>query len=183
MALTAKNRTVLWLVGALGAMIALTVASVPLYRAFCQATGFNGTARRAKQELATTAAVSKVMRVHFDANTNAIPWKFTPDVPYLDTQVGKTKIAYFTVTNTSQQALTGKASYNILPDTMGPYFLKLQCFCFQNETLQPGESRHFQVVYYLDPKLVKDNDTKDVPDVTLSYTFFQVKDDGAGVKN
>lgn len=183
MALTAKNRTVLWLVGALGLMIALTAVSVPLYRAFCSATGFNGTARRAKAELSSTAALNRYMRVHFDANTADIPWKFTPDVPYLDTQVGKTKLAYFTVTNMSDQAITGRASYNILPDTMGPYFMKLQCFCFQNETLAPHESRHFQVVYYLDPKLMRDSDTKNVPDVTLSYTFFQARGDGSSAKN
>ncbi len=183
MAMTGKNRTVLWLVGALAVMITLTAVSVPLYRAFCSATGFNGTARRAKQELATTAAVNKVMRVHFDANTNAIPWTFKPDAPYLDTQVGRTKIAYFSVTNTSNQTITGRASYNILPDTMGKYFMKLQCFCFQNDTLKPGESRQFQVVYFLDPKLTKDDDTRDIGDVTLSYTFFQPRDGDATAKN
>ena len=183
MAMSPKNRTVLWLVGTLGVMIALTAVSVPLYRAFCSATGFNGTARRASKELAASAAVDKTMRVHFDANINAIPWRFKPDAPYLDTQVGKTKIAYFTVTNTSDQTVTGRASYNILPDTMGPYFMKLQCFCFQNETLKPGESRQFQVVYFLDPKLMQDPDTKGIGDVTLSYTFFTARDDGSAAKN
>ena len=183
MAMAPKHRTALWLVGALGLMLVLTAVSVPLYRAFCSATGFNGTARRATKELAATAAIDKVMRVHFDANTNAIPWSFKPDVPYLDTQVGKTKIAYFTVTNKSATAITGRASYNILPDTMGAYFLKLQCFCFQNETLKPGESKQFQVVYYLDPKLVKDPDTRNLPDVTLSYTFFEAKNGDETAKN
>ena len=171
-----NHRVALYLVGALVVMIALTAASVPLYRAFCSATGFNGTARRARQALASSAAINRTMRVHFDANTNAIPWTFKPDQPSLDTQVGKTKMIYFTVTNHAPTAVTGRASYNILPDTMGPYFMKLQCFCFQNQTLQPGESRQFPVVYFLDPKLIQDVDTRDLTDVTLSYTFFTAKD-------
>jgi cytochrome c oxidase assembly protein subunit 11 len=169
-----NTRVVLYLVGTLVAMGGLAYASVPLYRAFCSATGFNGTARKAIA--APTVAADKVMRVRFDANTRGMPWTFAPDVPYLDSQVGRTKKVNFTVTNTGKTPITGRASYNILPDTMGPYFMKLQCFCFQNQTLQPGESKQFPVVYYLDPKLMTDPDTKTLPEVTLSYTFFEAKD-------
>jgi cytochrome c oxidase assembly protein subunit 11 len=172
-----KNlRTVWMLVGALVAMIGLAYASVPLYRAFCSATGFNGEARRARE--APRYAVNKVMRVHFDVNTRNLPWTFKPAVPYLDTQVGKTKLVTFSVTNTADHPVTGRASFNVLPDTMGAYFMKLQCFCFQDQTLKPGESRDFQVVYFLDPRLVRDQDTKTVSDVTLSYTFYESKSDG-----
>ncbi|HVZ29095.1 MAG TPA: cytochrome c oxidase assembly protein [Asticcacaulis sp.] len=175
-----NTRVVLSLVGALVVMGGLAYASVPLYRAFCSATGFNGTARKAAA--APTVAVNRFMRVRFDANARDIPWAFKPDAPYLDTQVGRTKMINFTVTNTAKVPITGRASYNILPDTMGPYFMKLQCFCFQNQTLQPGESKQFPVVYYLDPKLITDPDTKTLPEVTLSYTFFEAKDDTAEAK-
>lgn len=181
MAADRKQRTVLWLLGALGVMIALTALSVPMYRAFCQATGFGGTARKAA--VASRTVSDKVIRVHFDTNRHDIPWQFKADAPYMDTHVGRTMTAFFTVTNTSDHAVTGRASYNILPDTMGAYFMKLQCFCFQNQTLQPGESRQFQVVYFLDPKLLQDIDTRDLPDVTLSYTFFEARDDDTGAKN
>ena len=178
MTLDKNSRLVVILVAAACVMGGLAFVAIPLYHKFCALTGFGGTARRAYAASKTLS--SKVMRVHFDANTQAIPWTFKPDQPYKDTQVGKTTMMYFTVTNTSSQTITGRASYNILPDTMGPYFMKLQCFCFQNQTLKPGESRQFPVVYFLDPKLTKDEDTKDVPDVTLSYTFFTAKDsDGA----
>ena len=173
MARKGHARIVWMLVGALVVMGGLAYASIPLYRAFCSATGFNGEARRARE--APRYAVNKMMRVHFDANTNAIPWTFKPTVPYLDTQVGKTKLMTFTVTNTSNRTVTGRASFNVLPDTMGAYFMKLQCFCFQDQTLKPGESRQFPVVYFLDPKLMSDPDTKSLPDVTLSYTFFESK--------
>ena len=166
-------RTVWMLVGALVFMTGLAFASVPLYRAFCSATGFNGEARRARET--PRYAVDKVMRVHFDVNAHNIPWSFKPQVPYLDTQVGKTKMITFMVTNNADHPVTGRASYNVLPDTMGAYFMKLQCFCFQDQTLQPGESRSFPVVYFLDPKLMTDQDTKTIDDVTLSYTFFESK--------
>lgn len=175
-----NTRVVLSLVGALVVMGGLAYASVPLYRAFCSATGFNGTARKAAA--APKVAADKVMRVRFDANARDIPWSFKPDAPFIDTQVGLTKKIEFTVTNNGKTPITGRASYNILPDTMGPYFMKLQCFCFQNQTLQPGESKQFPVAYYLDPKLMTDPDTKALPEVTLSYTFFEVKDDVAAAK-
>ena len=174
MTISKNARMVLYLTGTLLVMCALVAVSVPMYRAFCNATGFNGTARKALA--APRVATNQIMRVHFDANTNGIPWHFKADRPYLDTRVGKTAMMTFSVTNTGKVPITGRASYNILPDTMGPYFMKLQCFCFQDQTLQPGESRSFPVVYFLDPKLMSNSDTRNVPDVTLSYTFFQVKE-------
>jgi cytochrome c oxidase assembly protein subunit 11 len=169
-----NTKVALYLLGTLVFMAGLAYASVPLYRAFCSATGFGGTARKAIA--APTVAANKVMRVRFDTNAQAIPWTFKPETPYVDVQVGRTKMVNFTVTNTAKTAITGRAAYNILPDTMGAYFMKLQCFCFQNQTLQPGESKQFPVVFFLDPLLMKDPDTKDLPEVTLSYTFFESKD-------
>ncbi len=173
--MTKNTRLVLILVAAVVFMGGMAFVALPLYHKFCELTGFNGTARRATE--ASKVITNKVMRVHFDANTSAIPWTFKADQPYQDTRVGKTTLAYFTVTNTSDHPVTGRASYNILPDTMGAYFMKLQCFCFTNQTLKPGESRQFPVVYFLDPKLMKDQDTQDLSEVTLSYTFFEVKND------
>lgn len=169
-----NNRLVLILVAAAVFMGTMAFFALPLYHKFCELTGTNGTARRAYA--ASKIVTDRMMRVHFDANTEAIPWTFKPDKPYQDVRVGKTNVAFFQVTNTSDQPVTGRASYNILPDTMGPYFMKLQCFCFTNQTLKPGETRTFPVVYFLDPKLMKDSDTQGLPGVTLSYTFFQIKD-------
>ncbi|MBW8882846.1 MAG: cytochrome c oxidase assembly protein, partial [Asticcacaulis sp.] len=111
----------------------------------------------------------------FDTNTNGVNWTFKPEKEHLDTRVGKTAMMYFTVTNRSDHPVTGRAAFNVLPDTMGPYFRKLQCFCFTDQTLQAGESKTFPMVYFLDPELLKNEDTKTVPDVTLSYTFFESK--------
>ena len=172
-----KNSRMVWiLLGALVFMGGLAYASVPLYRAFCSATGFNGTARKARAALAVSQATNQIIRVHFDSNTNGIQWNFKPDRPYIDTRVGKTALIQFSVRNNADHPVTGRASFNVLPDTMGPYFMKLQCFCFTNQTLQPGESRQFQVLYFLDPKLMSNEDTRTVSDVTLSYTFFEAKD-------
>ncbi len=169
-----NGRLVLILAAAAVFMGGMAFFAIPLYHKFCELTGTGGTARRAYAASKTLA--DKTMRVHFDANTSAIPWSFKADQPYQDVRVGKTNVAYFKVTNTAGHDITGRASYNILPDTMGPYFMKLQCFCFQNQTLKPGESRSFPVVYFLDPKLMKDGDTKGSSDVTLSYTFFEVNE-------
>ncbi len=170
--MTRNTRIVLSLVGAFTFMLVASFAAVPLYRLFCPFAVQTGAQARARA--APKIASNQMMRVHFDANTNGIPWTFKADQPFEDVRVGKTALAYFTVTNTANHAVTGRADYNVLPDTMHPYFLKLQCFCFQDETLKAGESRRFPVVYFLDPKLRSDVDTRDVADVTLSYTFFEV---------
>ena len=170
-----NTRVVLYLVGALVFMGGLAYASVPLYRAFCQATGFNGATRKA--ETASAVVSDKIIQVHFDTNINGVPWVFKAEKPMQRTRVGKTAMMHFTVTNTARTAITGRAVFNVLPDTMGPYFRKLQCFCFDNQTLKPGESRDFPMVYFLDPELLKNPDTKDLTDVTLSYTFYEAKDD------
>jgi cytochrome c oxidase assembly protein subunit 11 len=165
-------KLVLILVGAFLFMCGAVAAAPPLYRLFCPLAIQTGAQNRAKE--APKTVVNKVIRVHFDSNTSAIPWTFKADQPYQDVRVGKTAMAYFTVTNNAKTPITGRATYNVLPDTMHDYFLKLQCFCFTDQTLQPGETKQFPVVYFLDPRLMKDSDTKDVPDVTLSYTFFQL---------
>lgn len=171
-----NTRLALYLVGGPVFMLGLAFASVPLYQAFCNLTGFGGTTMRA--EAAPAEATDVIMRVRFDTNTNGVPWTFKVTKPYQDIRVGKTAMMDFTVTNSADRPVTGRAVFNAVPDTMGPYFRKLQCFCFENQTLQPGESKTFPMVYFLDPELLKNPDTRRLTDVTLSYTFFESKNEG-----
>lgn len=154
-------------------MFGLAYASVPLYRMFCQVTGFDGTTQRAT--VASEVVLDKAVRVYFDTNANNIDWSFKVEKPYQDTLIGKTNMMYFTVKNESDQPVTGRATYNVLPESMGGFFMKLECFCFTDQTLKPGEERTFPVVYYLDPEMTADIDAKNTKDVTLSYTFFPSK--------
>lgn len=175
MKLTRNQKVVLYCLGGLIVMFGMAFASVPLYRMFCQVTGFDGTTQRAKAESAVV--VNRSIRVYFDTNANNIPWSFKVEKPVQTTQLGKTNMMYFTVRNDADVPLTGRASYNVLPESMGAYFMKLQCFCFTDQTLKPGESRTFPVVYYVDPKMLEDIDARNTRDVTLSYTFFPSKID------
>jgi cytochrome c oxidase assembly protein subunit 11 len=151
-------------------MVGAAFASVPLYRAFCQATGFAGTVRRA--HAAPGAADGRTVVVRFDTNVRGLAWDFRPDVNSQTVKLGESKLAFFRVTNTSNRALTGRALYNVAPDDVGPYFSKLECFCFKNQTLQPGQTMEFPVVYYVDPRFGADTETKGIGEITLSYTFY-----------
>lgn len=152
-------------------MLGLAFASVPLYRMFCDVTGFNGATRKASAPLNAETPID--VKVRFDVNTRDIDWDFKPEKPSQAIKVGKTALAYFTVTNHSPISVTGRATYNVLPEEMGGYFMKMECFCFTDQTLKPGETKKFPMVYYLDPEMLKDIDTKNVRDITLSYTFFE----------
>jgi cytochrome c oxidase assembly protein subunit 11 len=154
-------------------MVGAAFAAVPLYRAFCQATGFAGTVRRAA---APPGAVSgRTVEVDFNTNVRGLAWDFQPNVRSQVARLGDSKLAFFKVTNTSDQPLTGRAVYNVSPDSAGPFFSKLECFCFKNQTLQPHQSAEFPVVYYVDPRFGADDDTRSVKVITLSYTFFPAK--------
>jgi cytochrome c oxidase assembly protein subunit 11 len=171
-----NTRLMLWLVGAFFLSLGMAYAAVPLYRAFCQATGIDGRGKRVSEASVQNVAVAaQAVRVHFDTNVNDLNWRFTVEKPYIDTPIGKTSVVNFTVSNTSTKALTGRATYNVLPDTAGPYFLKIECFCFTDQTLKPGETKTFPVVFFLDPKMLGNVDTKKLNDITLSYTFFESK--------
>lgn len=172
--MTRNTRLVLWLVLGTVSMGGLAFASVPLYRAFCQMTGFNGTIGKAA-ETAPEVVTDRIVKVHFDTNTNGVPFRFKVDKPIQRTRVGKTAMMSFSVTNDSDKPVTGRAVFNVLPEPMGPYFRKLQCFCYENQTLQPGETRAFPMVYFLDPEMLKNIDTRNLTDVTLSYTFYESK--------
>jgi len=151
-------------------MVGVAFAAVPLYRAFCQATGFNGTVRRASA--APTTVSGRTVTVNFDTNVHGLAWTFTPDVRSQTTHPGESKLAFFKVTNNAGQPLTGRAVYNVTPESVGPYFSKLECFCFKNQTIQPGKTMEFPVVYFVDPRFGQDDDTKGISEITLSYTFF-----------
>ncbi len=153
-------------------MVGAAFAAVPLYRAFCQATGFAGAVRRS--DVASTAISSQTVVVNFDTNVHGIAWKFEPVQRSQIARLGESKLAFFRVTNTSSKAITGRALYNIVPESAGPYFSKLECFCFRNQTVAAGQTVEMPVVYFVDPKWAKDRDATGAGEITLSYTFFPI---------
>jgi cytochrome c oxidase assembly protein subunit 11 len=118
--------------------------------------------------------LDKIVLIRFDANVRGVPWDFAPDQTSQTVKIGKTGLAFFHVKNTSDRAVTAHAAYNVVPESAARYFQKLQCFCFTDQTLQPGQGADFPVVYFVDPKYASDPDTMNEPDITLSYTFFPV---------
>jgi cytochrome c oxidase assembly protein subunit 11 len=162
------------------AMVGAAFAAVPFYRAFCQATGFNGAVKRAAPTSASTIS-AKTIVVRFDTNVRrGLTWTFQPEQASQTVHLGENKLAFFRATNTGDKAVTGRALYNVLPESAGPYFSKLECFCFKNQTLKPGESAEFPVVYTVDPRFATDPDTRTQGEITLSYTFFPAVDGRAG---
>lgn len=155
-------------------MVGAAFAAVPLYRMFCQATGFEGTVSRADQ--GASKILDKTLTIRFDTNVRDVPWTFTAEQTSQVARIGETKMAYFKVVNTGSKAITGRAAYNVVPEAAGAYFRKLECFCFREQTLQPGEAMEFPVVYFVEPDFATDPETKGKSEVTLSYTFFQVAD-------
>lgn len=158
------------------AMLALGFAAVPLYRIFCQVTGFGGTTQRASESQAADAAARSAggttISIRFDANTAPdLPWRFKP-LQVTDTvQIGQRDMAIFTAKNLSDVPVSGNASFNVEPEQAGPYFNKVQCFCFTEQTLQPGQEVRMPVIYYVDPAALDDPNMDGVSQITLSYTF------------
>ena len=169
----ARNaRVVLACVVVVVTMTGAAFAAVPLYRLFCQSTGFGGAIPRASR--APGVVLDRKLTVGFDTNVRGLPWTFKPVETSQTLNIGETGLAFFTVTNNSDQPLTGRAAYNVSPDQAGAYFRKLQCFCFKDQTIAAHTTMRFPVVYFVDPKFASDIDTKDFTNVTLSYTFFPV---------
>lgn len=157
-------------------MLGLGFASVPLYRLFCQVTGFGGTTQRVTEADASKVNVLKdVISVRFDANVErGMPWQFHP-LQVTDTvTIGARDMAIFTAKNLSDKPITGTATFNVEPEYVGKYFNKIQCFCFTEQTLQPHQEVRMPVLYYIDPAILNDKDAKDVEQITLSYTFHPV---------
>ena len=168
-----NRRVALWTFGIAAGMLGLGFASVPLYRMFCQATGFDGTTQRVSEAQAENVkAVADTMSIRFDANVErGMPWQFKALQTTDQVTIGVRDMAIFWAKNTSKEPLTGTASFNVEPEYVGKYFNKIQCFCFTEQTLQPGQEVRMPVLYYVDPAILNDKDAKDVEQITLSYTF------------
>ncbi len=163
------------------AMLVLGFASSPLYRIFCQATGFNGTTQRAVGTGAPGEVVGKIVSVRFDGNVSPkLQWRFGPEQETQRVAIGAREMAFFTATNLTDKRLTGTAAFNVTPEQVGRYFTKIQCFCFTEQTLEPHATARMPVTFYVDPKFLDDPDTKDISEITLSYTFFPVDSAGSG---
>jgi len=175
MALSAQRRhgvTALLLVAVVAGMVGLSFASVPLYRLFCAATGYGGTTQRAAA--APRDVAKALITVRFDAATaNDLAWEFRPLVHEVQVHPGEQREVFFRAVNRANEGITGQASFNVTPTKTGIYFDKLQCFCFNEQYLAPGESKDMGVVFFVDPDLLKDPDTNDVHTITLSYTMFR----------
>jgi cytochrome c oxidase assembly protein subunit 11 len=160
------------------AMLGLAFASVPLYRAFCQVTGFGGTTQKAE---AAPGAVAGQIGVRFDANIDpALPWKFEPVQETVRIHPGARTTIYYEATNYTARSTTGQAIFNVTPEIAGKYFSKIECFCFTEQTLKPGETVKMPVIFFVDPKLRDDPDTKHIDEITLSYTFYPVENPESG---
>ncbi|MHC1948584.1 cytochrome c oxidase assembly protein [Bradyrhizobium sp. UFLA06-06] len=157
-------------------MVGASYAAVPFYNWFCRTTGFNGTTQVATS-VPSDAPLARTISVSFDSNVApGLPWKFEPEQNTIDVKIGQVVTVYYTVTNQSARTTTGQASYNVAPLTVGAYFQKINCFCFTEQTMAPGEKREMAVVFYVDPALAKDSENDTLKTITLSYTFFPVRD-------
>jgi cytochrome c oxidase assembly protein subunit 11 len=157
-------------------MVGASYAAVPFYNWFCRTTGFNGTTQVATSA-PTSAPLARKIAVRFDSNVAAgLPWKFEPEQTEIEVNIGQVVTVYYNVTNQSARTTTGQAAYNVAPLTVGAYFQKINCFCFTEQTMAAGEKREMPVVFYVDPSLAADHDNDGLNTITLSYTFYPVRD-------
>ncbi|NUB16363.1 cytochrome c oxidase assembly protein [Azospirillum brasilense] len=179
--LRGKNR--LFMAGLFGlvfGMVGLAYASVPLYALFCQVTGFGGTTQRA--DAAPARQVDRVIKVRFNADVNqSLPWRFKPEQKELTVKLGEMGLAAYQAANRVDRPTVGTALYNVTPDKVGKYFNKIECFCFTEQVLEPGQSVDMPVAFFVDPALADDPAMEDVTTITLSYTFFRAKDGTQGL--
>ncbi|MEE4288524.1 MAG: cytochrome c oxidase assembly protein [Erythrobacter sp.] len=173
-------RTGLMALGLAAAMVALGFASVPLYRLFCQVTGFGGTTQVASEMQAARAAAAssgRTISIRFDGSTaRDVPWTFKPTQPTDTITIGQRDLATYVARNDGSETITGTATFNVEPAQAGLYFNKVQCFCFTKQTLEPGQEVQMPVVYYVDPAILEDEFMADVEQITLSYTFHRAKE-------
>ncbi len=168
------RRTAVACAGVAAGMVSLAYASVPLYDLFCRVTGFGGTPMVSRGPSAEM--VDRPIAVRFDANVApGIDWRFAPEQPQVEVKLGETTTVFYRVRNAGSGASTGIASFNVQPALAGAYFMKIECFCFTEQTLGLGESMDFPVVFYVDPALARDANVKDLKSITLSYTYFPAK--------
>lgn len=171
----AKNRaklvTAFACFGVFSGMVGLSFAASPLYALFCQVTGYGGTTQRVEQYSDTI--LDRTVNVRFDANTNGIPWDFQPVKREVSLRIGETTMVQYTAHNRAQRPATGRATFNVTPELAGAYFNKVECFCFTDTTLKPGETLEMPVVFYVDPAIADVPELKNMKTITLSYTFFE----------
>lgn len=168
--------------GFVALMVGAAYAAVPFYNWFCRTTGFAGTPQVSKIRPAETLA--RTVTVRFDANVvPGLPWKFEPERNSIDLHIGEVATVYYRVTNEAARETTGQAAYNVTPPTVGGYFTKINCFCFTQQRMKPGESRDMAVVFYVDPALVKDSEQDGLNTITLSYTFYPVREPAPPAKS
>jgi cytochrome c oxidase assembly protein subunit 11 len=157
-------------------MLGASYAAVPLYDWFCRATGFNGTTQVATSA-PSDAPLARKISVRFDANVGpGLPWKFEPEQTEIEVRIGEVVTVFYSVTNQAARTTAGVAAYNVAPLTVGAYFQKINCFCFNEQIMGPGEKRDMPVVFYVDPQLAKDSENDGLKTITLSYTFYPVRD-------
>jgi len=169
--MTSKYRTATLLFALVSLMILLVAFSVPLYNLFCRVTGYGGTT--SFSENISNITLDKDITLQFNADVNdSIDWSFTApqDVTF---KIGENKLVEYEATNLSNVSSSGTATFNVLPEKVGPYFIKTQCFCFEKQTLEPNESVKMPVVFYIDPSITDDPGMADIDTITLSYTFFK----------
>jgi cytochrome c oxidase assembly protein subunit 11 len=157
-------------------MVGLSFAAVPLYQLFCQVTGYGGTTQRA--ETGADRVLEREIVVRFDANVSGLPWSFVPEVPQIHVKLGETALVNFIAENTGERTKTGTATFNVEPGMTGAYFNKIECFCFTEQALRPGERITMPVQFFVSPDLAEERDLAAIRTITLSYTFFPVA--GAG---
>jgi cytochrome c oxidase assembly protein subunit 11 len=169
-----KNKRTATIMGVIvAAMVGLAFASAPLYRAFCEATGFGGTPLRAEK---APGAVAGQVSVRFDANVHpGLPWRFEPEQQRVQIKPGAQTKIFYRAQNLSARQWTGQAAFNVSPDQAGKYFKKIQCFCFTEQNLKAGQKVDMPVVFFVDPKIKDDPDARDIDEITLSYTFYPVE--------
>ena len=180
-----RNRfTALMLTGFVCAMVGLAFASVPLYRLFCQITGYGGTPRIAEVPLTQPTANAPMIKVRFDANVNAaLPWQFLPGQREITVPLGEQTLTHYTARNVSETSVVGTATFNVTPYKAAPYFAKIECFCFTEQRLEPGREISMPVAFFVDPAILDDPNTQEVTTITLSYTFFLADENGDAIEN
>lgn len=169
-----QNTTGILLSFAAAGMLGMAFAAVPIYRMFCQKTGFGGTTQRA--EAPSDKVVDRYLTVRFNADVHRdLPWRFRPTEVQMRVLVGENAMTHYESENFSRESIVGMATYNVTPDKAGIYFRKVQCFCFDEQTLEPGQKADMPVLFFIDPEFAEDPNMADVHTITLSYTFFRYK--------
>jgi cytochrome c oxidase assembly protein subunit 11 len=161
-------------VGGVVTMGALAYAAVPLYQMFCQVTGIGGTTQKAEKP--SEVMLDRMVTVRFDANVSPkLGWTFEPLQRTVQAHIGENMLVFYRATNTTDRKITGTATFNVAPDAAGLYFSKIECFCFKEQTLEPGQSIEMPVSFFVDPELVKDPESSRLKEITLSYTFYPIE--------